>query len=823
MGDTPQSGTAGECRVPPERLRWFCEPERFEFETTAELGDCPINIIGQPRAMNALQLGFELRSDGYNIFVAGEMGTGRSTAVRQIVSAVNRNEPAPEDLVYVHNFADSDRPRLLAFPSGAGCAFRRQVRSMVEGLRSDLVALFESDFYRERRTAVIERTQTRHKEHLKQFEATVQQEGFTLVQMQLGPVVRPALMPLIAGKPADLDQVEQMVEEGHVHPEELERLRTKHRELSGKLDGLTHELRGMQRELAAQLEKLDRELAEPLARDSCRELREKCDDDAVRDWLDQLESNILERLAEFRQLAEADEGGDDDQEQAREQLMMAYKVNVLVDNARTRGRPVVWETSPSYRNLFGAVEKSQDRSSQWQTDHTRIKAGSLLRANGGYLVADALDVLVEPGVWPALKRTLRTQKLEIQTFDPLNLFPGVSLTPEPVHLDVKLILIGTPQMYRMLYALDEDFKKIFKVKAEFALETPLSEEEVNNYACFVQKKCRDEGLPPFHREAVANVVETGVRLAGRKEKLTTRFKVIADVIRESGYWAKQEGAKVVRASHVDRALLGRRRRVDLLEERLRERVECGEQILDLAGSKIGQVNGLAVLDLGDHAFGQPSRITAVTAVGRAGIIDIERQAEMSGTTHTKGMLILSGFLRERFAQDKPLALAASVTFEQSYGMIDGDSASSAELYALLSSLSGIPLRQGIAVTGSVNQKGEVQPIGGVNQKIEGFFDLCKIMGLDGEQGVMVPTRNLEGLMLRREVVEAVREGRFHVYAVDRIEQGIEVLTGVPAGEPRAGGGYTDGSVFARADARLLALVRGLREHLSPWSPEASGS
>jgi lon-related putative ATP-dependent protease len=491
--------------------------------------------------------------------------------------------------------------------------------------------------------------------------------------------------------------------------------------------------------------------------------------------------------------------------------VLPYSVNLVVDNAATRGRPIVWETSPSYRNLFGVIERLQDRTGQWRTDHTRIKAGSLAQANGGFLVVDALDLLVEPGVWPALKRMLRTGDLEIQSYDPLYLFAGVSLKPEPIPLDVKVVLIGTNQIYRLLHALDEDFKKIFKIKADFALQTPLSDDELVNYSCFVHKKCQDESLPPFHREAVAAVVEWGVRVAGRKAKLTTRFKEIADVIREAGYWSRQEGAHRVDAVHVERALDERRYRVDLIEEVLRERITEGTMLLDIEGDKVGQVNGLVVLDTGDHVFGQPTRITAVTAMGRAGIVNVERESQMSGATHTKGVLILSGFLRERFAQRRPLALSASLAFEQSYGLVDGDSASCAELYALLSSLSGVPIRQAIAVTGSVNQRGEVQPIGAANEKIEGYFDLCHLKGLDGRQGVLIPRRNLDDLMLANRVVEAVREGRFHVWAVSTAEEGIEILTGVPAGERDGDGRYPPETVFGRADAKLEELARRVSE------------
>ena len=805
-------GSDDAYRLSPEQLRWTCDPGRFGFEVTDELGECPITIIGQPRAMAALKLGFDLRSDGYNIFVAGEMGTGRSTAVRQIMSAMNRGEEAPEDLVYVHNFKDPDQPRLLAFQAGRGCAFLKAMEDLVEGLQKGLPELFDSEAYRERRAALVEEAKSKHKARLKAFEGRVEKEGFAMVQLKLGPLVLPGIMPVVAGNPVDMDELENLTEDGKFRSEEFEGLKEKHSQLSVELESLSKELRNVERDLRGELTKLDRQLAEPLARGAVNELRESFDAVEVRAYLDLVEEDIFNRLDKFRELAESDSPGTDGERlrEALRELTLPYTINLIVDNADTRGRPIIWETSPTYRNLFGTIEKAQERSGQWSTDHTRIKAGSLPRTNGGYLVVDAMDVLAEPGVWQALKRTLRTGELEIQSFDPLNIFAGVSLKPEPISVDVKVILIGTKQIYRLLYALDEDFKKIFKVKAEFALQTPLSEEELNNYACFIHKKCQDESFPPFHREAVAALVEHGVRLAGRKEKLTTRFKEVADVIREAGYSAKQEDASRVEARHIDQSLVMRRKRVDLVEELLRERIAEGTLLLDIEGEKVGQVNGLVVLDVGDHAFGQPARITAVTAMGRAGIIDIERESQMSGAIHTKGVLILAGFLRERFAQDKPLALSASVCFEQSYGLVEGDSASSAELYALLSSLSGVPIRQGIAVTGSVNQMGEVQPIGGVNEKLEGYFDLCRLKGLTGEQGALIPTRNLDDLMLRKDVVDEVGKGRFHVWAVSTIEEGIEILTGLSAGRRDEEGTYPADSIFGKVNAKLAELAEGVR-------------
>jgi ATP-dependent Lon protease len=778
------------------------------------LKECPINIIGQGRAVEAIQLGLSVRSDGYNIFVTGDVGSGRSTVTRRMLRGLKLGEAPPEDLVYVHNFQNTDQPRRLTFQAGRGQAFKDSMEEVIDSISRELPRLFDTEEYRKHSSAMVEGAQKGQKAMLKEFEKKVQEEGFALVQVQMGPITRPQLVPVVTGNPMDMDQLEALVEQGQFKKEEFDGIRKKLAELRNEMESLGKKFRNLDRELRKQIAALNRELAQPLVEGTLEDIRDAFEVEGLPAYIKQVAEDIMENLPLFREAAEGPASGGGGQPAGAEPELdlKRYAVNVVVDNSETKGRPIIWETTPSYRNLFGTVERVRTRTGEWESDHTRIHAGSLLKANGGFLVLDAMDVLTEPGVWAALKRTLRTKKVEIQTFDPLYMFSATSLKPEPAPIDVKVLMIGTRHIYRLLYRLDEDFKKIFKVKAEFTVETDLSDDEVWNFACFVHKKVTDDGLPHFHRAAVAAVAEHGVRLSENRGKLTTRFAEIADVIREAGYWAAREKAKHVKVEHVDQALEHRVYRVNLVEEMLRERIEEGQVLIDLEGSKIGQINGLAVLDLGDHIFAQPSRITATTAVGRAGIIDIDREARMSGSTHTKGVLILAGFLRERFAQNKPLALTASLVFEQNYGGVDGDSASSTELYALLSSLSGVPLRQEISVTGSVNQKGEIQPIGGANEKIEGFFDLCKVKGLTGEQGVMVPSRNLNNLMLRKDVVAAVRKNEFHIYAVSTIEQGLEVLTGMKPGSRGKDGEYPPDSIYGRVDARLCELAESVKDY-----------
>jgi len=789
----------------PEELRWRCDPAIFPFETTAELTGSPIHIIGQDRAREALLLGLNVRAEGYNIFATGEVGGGRSTTVRRMLSETDLGDESPCDLVFVHDLHNPDQPHQLSFPAGRGSEFRTAMEELIQGLLQDLPKIFDSELYQRQRTAIVDAGSQEQKTMFREFEKRIQGEGFAMVQVQIGPLTRPNIVPVHEDKPIDLDELVQLAEQGKFPQDELDAIQTRLSDMRGELQALGKKVRRLDRDMRRHLEGMDRQFASPLLEEAIGDLQDAFSEPGVEEYLKQVAESLLDSLDELRQGADArpEPSPDGEVEVVHD---TSFDVNVLVDNSQTKGRPVIWETAPNYRNLFGTIEKFRTSEGEWVTDHTRIRAGSLLRANGGFLVLDALDVLVEPGVWAALKRTLRTRKVEIQTFDPMNMMAGNAIKPEPVPIDVKLIMIGTRQIYRVLHAHDEDFTKIFKVKAELAMSIPRSDQELINYASFVHKKTQDDELPSFRREAVAAIVEHGVRLAENRTKLTTRFAEIADLVRESAFWARQHGKDVVGGDDVDKALNRKVHRVNLTEETLRERIEEGMVLIDIDGEAIGQVNGLAILDTGDHAFCQPSRITATVAMGRAGVIDLDREAELSGSLHTKGVLTLTGFLRERFAQNKPLALTATVCFEQNYGGVDGDSASSTELYALLSNLADVPIHQGIAVTGSVNQRGEIQPIGGVNEKIEGYYDVCRAIGISGKQGVLIPRRNMPNLMLRKDVVEAVRDGEFHVWAVDTIEQGLDVLTGKTAGKANSKGTYPKGSVFARADATLARLA-----------------
>jgi lon-related putative ATP-dependent protease len=550
------------------------------------------------------------------------------------------------------------------------------------------------------------------------------------------------------------------------------------------------------------LKEWDSQSITPLIQGGISGVREKFSYPNIPEYLNDIEKNLISNIELFK-------GQKKEQREVVELIdpFLPFRANLLIDNSELKGAPVVIETNPNYLNLFGSIEVATARYGILNTDFTKIKAGSFLKANGGFLVMNALDALIEPGVWTTLKRTLRNQTLEIQNYAALFMISTTRLKPQPIKCNVKVVMIGDAYTYNLLYYLDEDFKKIFKVKAEFDSEMKIDDSTIKDYITFIRKISEDDKLQPFDKSGIAAVIEYGARLAGKQKKISTRFHIIADVLREASYWAKKDNKKTVNREHVDKAINERFERVSLIEDKIQELIEEGTIMIDTEGKVVGQVNGLSVYDMGEFAFGKPTRITARTSVGRAGVINIEREADLSGRTHNKGVLILGGFMRGKYAQKKPFSLSASIAFEQSYSGVEGDSASSTEVYAILSSLSKLPLRQDIAVTGSINQKGEIQPIGGVNEKIEGFFDVCKAKGLTATQGVIIPYQNTQGLMLRDDVIEAVKQGKFHIYPVKTIDEGIEILTGVKAGETREDGTFEKDTVNFLVDQELQRLAQ----------------
>jgi lon-related putative ATP-dependent protease len=796
--------------VPIEKLRWRCDPEALPFETTQAVQACE-EIIGQERAQEAIRLGLNIHNVGYNIFVTGLTGTGRFTTIKCILEELNVQGKIPNDFCYVNNFKNPDMPHMLSLPPGQGNAFKKEMENLIETLKRKIPLMFENETYLNKKKEVVEKFRNKQAEMFREFEKKVNKEGFALVQIQMGPYSRPGIFPLIEGNPVNMEQLESMVEEDKFSKEELEKLKGKQTQLINELEDIFKETRKSEKEIKEELTSLDNEVISPAVKDSISDIKEKFANEKVRQYLDEVQEDILTNLGRFREKEETPPPIPGLVLPQTVDSFSEYQVNVLVDNSETKGAPIIVETTPSYRNLFGTIERVVERSGIWKTDFLHIKAGSFLRANGGYLIFNALEALTEPWVWPALKRTLKNQVIEIQTYDPFYFFSTSALKPEPFECNTKVILIGDTQIYYLLYSLDDDFKKIFKIKADFDSVMNKDNDKIQQYASFIRKICDEDKLRHFDNTGIAAVVEHGVRITGRQKKLSTRFHLIADLLREANYWAEKDGSDVVTEKHVDKANEKRVYRVNLIEEKIQEMIDDGTILIDSDGMVVGQVNGLSVYNLGDYMFGKPSRITAKTSLGKAGIINIEREAEMSGPIHNKGVYILAGYLRGQYAQDKPITMSASLCFEQSYSGVEGDSASSTEIYALLSSISGLPLRQDIAVTGSVNQKGEIQPIGGVNEKVEGFFDVCKAKGLTGKQGVMIPHLNVDDLMLRKDVVETVKERKFHIYPVKTIDQGIEILTGMEAGERLQEGRFKEGTVNDLVDKKLRELGTKIKE------------
>ena len=794
-----------------ESLRWQCDPKSLKIRTTDDIKPTR-EIIGQERALRALRVGLEMNHYGYNIFVTGMAGTGRTTTIKRLLQEFKHHEAELKDHCYVHNFRNPDMPLALSVPAGQGRSLKHDMESLITELRNSIPALYESQRYQEARKVTLQHFQERQKSVLQDFEKRVKEQGFDLVQVQIGNIMRPDVVPVVKGEAINLDQAEALMQKGEVPKEEFERLKEVQADLEKQMSAVFRELRNIEKKVQQSVVELEERLVMPIVDEAIDVLKVTYDDKKVQDYLSEVREDIRKHLERFRghPAMAPQQQSEPEEEEKGENDDVEYQVNVLVDNGESETIPIVVETNPKYKNIFGTLEREMERSGVWKTDFMHIKAGSLLRADGGYLVLNALDTLIEPWAWQDLKRTLRTGKMEIHTYEPVFNFATTGMKPEAIALNVKVIMIGDPQLYYLMYDRDEDFSKIFKIRADFDSEMPRDAGSVEHYVRFLKMVCEDEKLMPFEATALAQIIEFGVRLSGRQKKISTRFNIIADVARESNFWASKNGSPSVNGKDVEKAIEERIYRVKLVEDRIQELITEGTFMIDTSGSSVGQVNGLTIYDMGEHAFGKPVRITARTSLGRSGIINIEREAELSGPTHNKGVAILTGYLRSRFAQRVPLVMDASITFEQSYGGVDGDSASSTEIYAILSSLANIPIRQDIAVTGSVNQKGEIQPIGGVNLKIEGFFDCCKSRGFTGTQGVLIPSLNVPELMLREDVVEAVRKKRFHVYAVNTVEEGIEILTNVKAGNRASSAGFEAETVFGRAAGQLADYARQWR-------------
>jgi lon-related putative ATP-dependent protease len=782
----------------PRDLRVECEP--LECRTSGELAPLE-GIIGQDRALRALNLGLGIGEKGFNVYVAGPPGTGKTTAVRNFLEAIAKDRPTSPDWCYVNNFHNSYEPLHIKLPAGRAKVFRKDLDNFIEEAKRAVPRALQSEEFQAKRDTLIKTAEERRNKLLSDLGDEAERSGFAIHATPLGLT----LVPILNGKPISDEEFASLPD--HVQ-----------KEIDGKRKGLESKFEVAMKQIAA-LEKETRVALRKLSNDAIQyaigflmDSIQKAYEDIpeVVSYLKDVRADILENYELF--------AGPQDPAAAQAQLMAPwmkdlpfrrYMVNVIVDNSQLKGSPVVFEENPTYPNLFGRIEKEAQFGS-FSTDFTLVKGGSIHRANGGYLVLPVEDLLANPLSYDGLKRALRNNRIIIEeASERLGFVSTKTLTPQPIPLNVKVILVGKPLVYQLLLAYDTDFREFFKVKADFDTTIERNKENLRRYASFVCTICEKEGLKHLEASAIAKVVEYGSRLAEDQKKLSTQFAEVADLIREANYYATQDRSKYINASHVTKALEEKVYRSNLIQQKILEMIQRGLFLIDTSGARTGQINGLSVISLGDFEFGRPSRVTASIGLGREGVLDIEREAKMGGPIHTKGVLILGGFLANKYAQDKPLNLSARLVFEQSYEGVEGDSASSTELYAILSALADVPIKQNFAVTGSVNQRGEVQAIGGVNEKIEGFFEVCKAKGLKGDESVMIPKSNVQDLMLKEEVVKAVKDGRFHIYAVSSIDEGIEVLTGVKAGERRKDSSFEPNTVNDKVDRRLRQMAETL--------------
>ncbi len=788
---TPAPSTAPPAPLPADALRWRCDPARFPFETTSEV-EPATTVVGQDAALEALRFGLETSAPGQNVYVRGLVGTGRATLVRRLLEETRLSCALVKDCCYVHNFGEPDRPRLITLPPGRGGEFRRRVDRLIDFLRENLSTALAAPPLQDRRAALEQAAEQELQTIVRPFEEALAAAGFALVRIQAGPVMQTSIYPLHDGRPVPPDEYDALHAQGRIDDATYARVRSQHAEFEKQLAGIGERVGAIRRRLERDVQNLLAGAARWILSEYVRGITDEFPDAGVRTFLAELADDVIEhRLTKLDQ---------------PEEFIELYRVNVVLEH-KPDGCPIVVDPNPTARSLLGTIDYDLRAGEDGRAAHLGIRAGSLLRADGGYLILEARDVLAEPGAWRALVRTLRTGRLEISSPDLLFPFAGPALRPEEIPLNVKVVLLGDADLYYLLDAADPDFPHLFKVLADFDAYLPRTPAALDNYAAILARIARDEQLPPFDRSAVAAWCEHGARIAARRDRLTARFGRLADIAREAAFVATHAGRQRVSAADVRAAVQRTTERASLPSRRFRELVADGALRIDTRGTVVGQVNGLAVLQAGPLTYGFPSRITATIGPGTAGVINIEREADLSGAIHTKGFYILGGLLRHLLRTDHPLAFSASIAFEQSYGEIDGDSASGAEACCLLSALTDIPLRQDLAMTGAIDQHGHVQAVGAVNEKIEGFFDTCRDLGLTGTQGVIIPQANAGDLMLREDVVAACAAGQFHVYAVSWVHEALALLTGLPTGTRDASGVYPPGSLLAQAveKARLYWL------------------
>ena len=782
------------------QLRKTIDPKNFPFKSTEEIK--PLDeIIGQQRAIKAIELALEMDHSGYNVFVTGMSGTGRTTIVRNILRGIAKHKAVPDDWMYVYNFQDKDTPHAIKLPAGKGKLFRKEMEDLINTLKKEIPATFDSEQYEKQNASILKR----NNEHKRQIMNQLDAESKALnIQIQSSPAGFQTIV-LKNGEPMNPEDFDKLSDE------EKKTIEQNLAKVQEKINNVVREIVRLDREAQSSIRELNEKIGSFIVNRYIEEIKSDYQENKeILKHLDDVSKDIITNINEFLMQTRKETEKDGDDGRITDHFKK-YEVNVIVDNSHTKGAPVIYEPNPTYNHLFGRIDKQIFMGAQ-VTDFTMIKGGSLHRANGGYLMTEAYHVLTNPYVYDSLKRVIKTREIRIEDiYELYGFLSSAGIRPQPIPLNLKVILIGWNQVYYMLQAYDQDFDKIFKIRADFDYETHSNDNSVMQYARFVKKVCDEEKLLPFDRSALQEIIVHGHRLVDDQKKISLRFGSLVGIIREATHFTRKNNKSIVTAEFVQTAIQESENRNSMIQEKIQEMYDRDIYKLDVAGEEVGQINGLSISAVGEFTFGRASRITAKTYIGNENVVNIERKARLSGKFHDKGLLILSGFFNWKFGEYIPISFSASLTFEQSYSMIDGDSASSTELYALISSLAGVPIRQGIAVTGSVNQNGEVQAIGGVNEKIEGFFNVCKTKGLDGKQGVMIPSSNIEHLMLKHEVIEAVKNDKFNIWAVDNIEDGLKILTDKNAGKRSPSGKFPKNSLYAKVEEKLITFAKRSNE------------
>ncbi|PID59390.1 MAG: peptidase [Ignavibacteriae bacterium] len=788
----------------PEELKFTCNSDSLNFETTEKL--LPIdNIVGQHRAIKALKLGIDIESAGYNIFITGISGTGKQTTIKKMLNDLLPNKKAKlSDYIYANNFRNPDHPALLVFPAGSGRQFKNDLEETILLLRENIPLILEKEPFVTKRNKLLKNYTDTQQKMMGSFEKKLNKDNLTLGQVKIENVTRPEIFAIIEDKAVYIQALGEFIKKKKITKEQAQKFVDNYNKHQDELKEIFRESIKQLKESQAKIVALEAETVKNLVNAEFDELRTKYKNKSVKTYLDRASESILENLEVFKPTNNLNAEGVED-------YFANFEINLILDNSNIKNAPIIIETSPTFSNLFGIIEKVNRIDGMWVSDFRNVKSGSLLKANNGFLIINALEAINEPGVWKTLKRVLFYGKLEIQDIASLYQVNSSALKPEPIEINCKVIMLGNNYTYSMLSEYEDDFKKIFKVKAEFDYEMSITDKSIAEYARVIKKIISTEKLSELDNSAVAKVIEYGARFVSSKNKLTTKFSYIADLLREADFWAKDVGNKVLTKHHITKAYNSMIERHSLHESKLKEMINEEMILINTDGTKIGQINGLAVYG-GDYSFGKPTKITSSVGLGNGSIINVEREAGLSGNTHNKGILIITGYFREKFGKQFPLSFTASIVFEQGYGKIDGDSASVTEICALLSGIAEIPINQSFAITGSINQKGEIQPIGGVNEKIEGFYDLCKERGFTKKQGVIIPYQNVKDLMLKDEIIESVKNKEFHIYSIKNVDEAIEILTGIKAGKLLKNNRYQANTVFGEVEKKLREMKNRTKQN-----------